>query len=498
MTLYTDPPSLLPFRHDKPTLLVCWWMTSFCAVMIFLRVAGRFIRTERLFLEDKIAAAAIIPLTLRMACVHYILLHGTNNADYTGVVLSTTQLHGKSIASGLVLLSRFFYAATLWILKCAILEFLRRITGITWQRSYQTTLVALRWTLLATFIAVVISDLAECRPFNHYWQVLPDPGGQCRQGYVQLLTMATCNVLTDLMLVIFPIPILLRSHMQLKRKIQLVLLFSLSLSIVCVTLYRVPHIIWSDGRQQYRSLLASVEILFATASANALVLGSFVRDRGLKKQKFRRASAADSFDRGSAPRRPALHRHWGSDEDLVRDVGLAVDPELRDVPSRAIAAKPADFKGDWARRTGTMGGEAASDDAILPYDRLSKSDSHQGGKKLAFFDVGGLLDSSVGTSSGSYRRGSHTSSTVGPGSSHSVPANTVPASSTGLRRGSAALLQDLGGLLGPLNTRSGRSGRSKSNNGNELDSIPQSNYELQDRSGRRSEPVLMDLGGLLK
>lgn len=345
-------------------------------------------------------------------------------------------------------------------------------------------MVALRWTLLATFIAVVISDLAECRPFHHYWQVLPDPGGQCRQGYVQLLTMATCNVLTDLMLVIFPIPILLRSHMQLKRKIQLVLLFSLSLSIVCVTLYRVPHIIWNDGRQQYRSLLASVEILFATASANALVLGSFVRDRGLKKQKFRRNSAADSFDRGSAPRRPALHRHWGSDEDLVRDVGLAVGPELRETPPRAIAAKPADKKGEWPRQNGKLSGETGSDDAILPDDRLLKIDSHQGEKKMTFFDVGGLLDGSVATGSGSYRRGSHTSSTIGPGSSHGVPATTVPASSTGLRRGSSALLQDLGVLLGPLNSKSARASRSKSNNGTELHPIPQSTYELQDRSGK--------------
>ncbi|EGX94751.1 integral membrane protein, putative [Cordyceps militaris CM01] len=489
MTLYSDPPSLLPFRHDKPTLLVCWWMTSFCGVMIFLRVAGRFIRTERLFLEDKIAALAIIPLTLRMGCVHYILMHGTNNADHTGVILTTDQLRQKSIASGLVLLSRFFYAATLWVLKCAILEFLRRITGITWQRSYQTTMVALRWTLLVTFIAVVISDLAECRPFHHYWQVLPDPGGQCRQGYVQLVTMATCNVLTDLLLVIFPIPIIIHSHMQVKRKIQLVLLFSLSLSIVCVTLYRVPHIIWSDGRQQYRSLLASVEILFATASANALVLGSFVRDRGLKKQKFRRSSAADSFDHRNAPRRPALHQQWGSDEDLVRDVGLTVNPELRETPTRAVAAKLADIKGEWPHQNGTLSGETASDQAILHDDRLSKVDSHQGGKKMTFFDVGGLLDSSAGTSSGSYRRDSHTSSTIGPGSSHGVPANAIPASSAGLRRGSSALLQDLGVLLGPLNNRSSRSGRSQSSNGTELHSIPQSAFELQDRSGKESEPV---------
>ncbi len=112
MTIYSEPPSLQPFRHDKPTLLVCWWMTSFCTLMIFLRVAGRFVRTERLFLEDKIAAVAVIPLVLRMACVHYILLHGTNNADFEGVTLSDEEIHAKSIASGLVLLSRFFYAAT--------------------------------------------------------------------------------------------------------------------------------------------------------------------------------------------------------------------------------------------------------------------------------------------------------------------------------------------------------------------------------------------------
>lgn len=101
-----------PFKYDKPTLLVCWWATSFCTVMIFLRVAGRFIRTERLFREDKIAALALVPLLLRMGCVHFILLHGTNNNDFTGAVLTDDEIHYKSVASGLVLVSRILYAAT--------------------------------------------------------------------------------------------------------------------------------------------------------------------------------------------------------------------------------------------------------------------------------------------------------------------------------------------------------------------------------------------------
>lgn len=109
---YSDPPPLRSFDDDKPTLLVCWWTTIFSAAIIVMRVTGRFIRTERLFREDKTAALALIPLFLRMGCVHYILVHGTNNARFDGVVLSEEELRERGIASGLVLASRVFYAAT--------------------------------------------------------------------------------------------------------------------------------------------------------------------------------------------------------------------------------------------------------------------------------------------------------------------------------------------------------------------------------------------------
>lgn len=112
MNLYSPPPRIRAFDDDKPTLLVCWWITIFAAVIIILRITGRFVRTERLFLEDKTAAMALIPMFLRMGCVHYILVHGTNNAQFDGVVLSEKELRGREIASGLVLASRVLYAAT--------------------------------------------------------------------------------------------------------------------------------------------------------------------------------------------------------------------------------------------------------------------------------------------------------------------------------------------------------------------------------------------------
>lgn len=124
MALYSEPPDLRDFKYDKPSLLVCWWATAICTCIILLRVAGRFIRTERLFPEDRIAALALIPLFLRMGCVHYILVNGTNNANFDGVVLTETQINKKQIASGLVLLSRILYAAT--YVACPFLDYQQR------------------------------------------------------------------------------------------------------------------------------------------------------------------------------------------------------------------------------------------------------------------------------------------------------------------------------------------------------------------------------------
>lgn len=145
----------------------------------------------------------------------------------------------------------------------------------------------MRLILLVTFIAVVISTLAECKHFTNYWQVKPDPGGQCRQGFANLLTMAVCNIMTDVLLVLYPLPIIVSSRIPMQRKVFLVCLFILPLATVIVSIYRLPQVLSEDGYQATRSMWASVEILVATVAANTLALASFVRDLGAKKAKFK-------------------------------------------------------------------------------------------------------------------------------------------------------------------------------------------------------------------
>lgn len=112
MTLYSEAPEQLQWIHIKPTILVCWWATLFSSIIILARVAGRFIRSEMLFTEDKTALLCLIPLYTRMALVHVILVFGTNNSDFSGITPSPKEIRRRAIGSGLVLASRIFYSAT--------------------------------------------------------------------------------------------------------------------------------------------------------------------------------------------------------------------------------------------------------------------------------------------------------------------------------------------------------------------------------------------------
>lgn len=184
-------------------------------------------------------------------------------------------------------------------------------------------ILVMRWTLGLTFLAVVISDLTECQPFSHYWQVTPDPGPKCRQGLAQMLTMGVCSVATDLVLIAFPIPIILSSQIATKRKVLLVMLFCLVFVTVGITLYRMPFLIKHHGSQVDRTMWASVEILAATAVGNTVALGSFLRDSGVKRKKFKGSNSYSGYSGSRSQSMPTK---------LTRTAVSQWDEELEDGP----------------------------------------------------------------------------------------------------------------------------------------------------------------------
>jgi hypothetical protein len=395
------------------------------------------------------------------------------------------------------------------MLKLTISEFFKRLTPLhLWKPSYEWTFQFIRWFLLASFIGVVISDIAECRPCYQYWQVVPDPGPQCRQGFAQLITMGTFNVITDLLLIVFPVPIIIQSQMSFKRKFQLTCLFGLSVIPIITTCVRIPNIIDRHGLQSYRSLWASLEILAATGVANALVLGSFVRDRGVKKLKFKHGSTSDSIDRTSSRRGTVAQRYWGSEEDLVRDFGFVLDPELRSngdapMPRRAPLATGGNAAVKLDNNWRFPNGDAESEESDVKF--MADSGNGPGDvsfinspRKVSFFDVGGLLDEDSGSNS---RKRQESMATEEGSSLHASMSHDSQSPLTS-KKGSTALLQDIGGLLNS-STPSSRTPRGVKQVAMEMQNMSPN----QDREDGRARPPILkqhsaaslqDVGGLLK
>lgn len=102
------PPDYESRSQINPTLMMSWWATIFSLVIILLRLCGRYVRIERFFPEDKIIMISVLPLTIRMLLVHFILVWGTNNVQTTG--LTPQEISHRRMGSKLVLAARIFYA----------------------------------------------------------------------------------------------------------------------------------------------------------------------------------------------------------------------------------------------------------------------------------------------------------------------------------------------------------------------------------------------------
>ncbi|KAH7384464.1 hypothetical protein BKA66DRAFT_416999 [Pyrenochaeta sp. MPI-SDFR-AT-0127] len=406
-----SPPDRRTRVANNPTLLYSWWCTIFSIVIIGFRLSGRYIRNERLFREDKIMAWSMVPLVARMGFVHVVLIYGTNNVDVTDLV-DPVKIRRREIGSQMVLAARIFYAMFIWMAKFTVSEFLKRLTERFWKKGYEWGLRGIRIFLVVTFIMVFIATLAECHPTTHYWQVVPDPGPQCRQGYAQLLTMGITDIITDVLLVAFPIPIIVQSGMPIKRKISLIGLFSLSIILIIVTAARMPSVIAKKGLQQFRTVFASSEILAAAIVSNAIILGSFLRDRGIKKTKFKAPSTTDSMERRGSARRYA-NQACSSDEDLARSLGYRTKPELAEkgaiLPRPAPVAdldllssnkQPGPFADNSWQFPGQLNALQTNGDLNRKADDVRDPlPSPRGGRRVSWFDVGGLLENSAVTPS---------------------------------------------------------------------------------------------------
>ncbi|KAH7305180.1 hypothetical protein B0I35DRAFT_113795 [Stachybotrys elegans] len=310
---------------------------TLCAALILTRCAYRLLfrcKTHttchrRWRIDDAYMALALIPLIGRTATItmNFTLNPTQASTPVTEAQAAEAGMTVEALTSNridafkLIIAARICYAlllarsqqparnrandfSSLWCLKISLLTFYARfVDPLVWGHH----VVRGAWCLLiASFITVLIVTLTECQPLSLAWQLAPAgermslikhflicnhrrniprestniclTGPSCARGVSNLLTMGTFNIVTDLMLIIMPLPILRLIRLDRKAKIQLTILFSIGLVVVIITTLRIPLILTAAVSQRSRSMWASIEILCACLVTNTSFFYALLKD----------------------------------------------------------------------------------------------------------------------------------------------------------------------------------------------------------------------------
>ncbi|KAM5363524.1 hypothetical protein ACJZ2D_011967 [Fusarium nematophilum] len=90
--------------------------------------------------------------------------------------------------------------------------------------------------------------------------------------------MGVINIVTDIALILLPLPILRHSRLPLRQKIQLGILFGIGIIVVIITTVRLPLVVYQSLSIQARTTGATIEILGATIVANAAFYFALLKD----------------------------------------------------------------------------------------------------------------------------------------------------------------------------------------------------------------------------
>lgn len=134
----------------------------------------------------------------------------------------------------MVLLVEQCMCATQWGTKACLLILYWRLTQNLTQNLIVKCVAAY---VASTYVVMEILYFGYwCRPFHDYWQT-PTYNVQCTTALHHLIVNLSFNLSSDLMLISIPLFLLLKAHMDLKRKVLLVFPFSLGLlTITCAIL----------------------------------------------------------------------------------------------------------------------------------------------------------------------------------------------------------------------------------------------------------------------
>ncbi|KAG8424963.1 hypothetical protein J3458_001710 [Metarhizium acridum] len=221
-------PASTPLNMSNNIVAESWtwyalvWFVVLCRIVSQILLRGSI---KKLRPDDGLILFAMMTYTVLIVSINIVSDTASNLIDPNDhVVLTPESVRERRFGSKMVLIVEQMQISTVWIVKtCLLIMYYRLTLGLA-----QNTAVK----LVAVYVAIgwIVMEMLYfgvwCRPFSGYWEV-PPSNPQCATALHHLITNAVFNISSDIMIILIPIPLLLRTQWPLKKKLILCVVFGL-------------------------------------------------------------------------------------------------------------------------------------------------------------------------------------------------------------------------------------------------------------------------------
>ncbi|GAB1742842.1 hypothetical protein NU219Hw_g8549t1 [Hortaea werneckii] len=211
---------------------------SMCLLILRGYARWKTVGARNLDIGDVFSVFTVIFYTIETVGIYLLNSYGNNVGlnEKTAMQVPAEDVSRLTLGSKIAFMNWLWYISLLWSLKGVLLTLYTKIgTGIQQQ---ERLIQGITYISIAAYIACILTHVCICLPPSRSWQIKPYPGDNCTVREPDYIVIAALNAITDIGIMLIPMPLLFKLQVPLIRKLALGGIFSLGIFVVVCTILR--------------------------------------------------------------------------------------------------------------------------------------------------------------------------------------------------------------------------------------------------------------------
>ncbi|GLA37342.1 hypothetical protein AnigIFM63309_004255 [Aspergillus niger] len=306
--------SRLPFEIEE------WVEMAIGMFVILLRLYARTraVGVRKWQGDDYLGIVALVLWVTEVFMFKFVFRFGANArlSDEQRASMEEWEIGEREFGAKCLLVSWVVYVTLIWVLKACMLFFYNRLTIGLVQQKFVKVAAGL---CLCTYVAAILTILLHCNPVSKMWQIYPNPGKACTQGSANYIAILVTNILTDVVVLSIPLPLLIQVQLPWRRKLVIGLLLFGGVFVMVAAVFRCVLSLWHIESVNTSNLWATRETVIAIITVNIPCIWPLLRRSSSSREVSTGASGTGRYKLGPLAGTGTANRRPAGPESILED-----------------------------------------------------------------------------------------------------------------------------------------------------------------------------------